>query len=60
MSVRIVECNRCGESAIFDSWPYDDDSSEDALDQLIRSEEWYFDGLDEFCPDHNPTVVDRG
>jgi hypothetical protein len=50
MTVRVVECVRCGESSIFDSWPYDGDAS-DALDQLIRSEEWTFQGGDEYCPD---------
>ena len=48
MTIRILECVKCGEADRFDTWPGADD--DDVLDQLIRSESWTFDGADEICP----------
>jgi hypothetical protein len=52
--VRVVECQKCGECQRFDTWP--DDDSDDILDQLIRAEEWTFNGLDELCPECSETT----
>lgn len=47
MSMRVVECSKCGEAERFDTWP---DDGDDALDQLIRAEEWTFRDDRDFCP----------
>jgi len=51
MTMRVVECARCGEAQRFDAWPYDGEDSDEYLDQAIRAEEWTDRDGDFYCPD---------
>lgn len=48
--MRTLECVKCGEQAVYDSWPDEGAGSEEVLDALIRQDLWTFDGLDDVCP----------